>query len=321
MASMVKRNGKWLSKPYKDPITGKRVTKQFDTRELALAYEEACDSAVRAGLSALPQAATITEGRSLRALTKRTLLTRYATSSDNTKHTMRHIYNVLERSFGADTVVTEVLRKDTLTVWVASMDDKAPATRNLYRAALSTLVAEAAEAGLCPAFKLKNEKVANAKDKYLTDDEEDRLMIHLRDDVRTLSRFMLLTGLRISEAVSVRPDHVQGNVLGNVGKGTKVRRVPLTEEARGLLEESGGWGHLSPTVVQNHLRRATHKAGIEGVTPHTLRHTTASRLAQAGLGMLQLQQFMGHANLTTTQRYSHLAPGWGDSVISLLDNC
>lgn len=320
MASMIKRSGKWLSKPFKDPVSGKRVTKQFDTRDLALAYEEACEAAVRAGLSALPQAGTVTEGRSLRALTKRTIATRYAVSSKNTRDTMRHIYNVMERAFGADTLAPEVLQKDRLTAWIAGMEDKKPATRNLYRAAVSSLVSEAAEQGLCPAFKLKSEKVANARDKYLTDDEEDRLLIHLRDDIRDLTRFILLTGLRISEALEARPEHVQGSVLGSVGKGSKMRRVPLTEEARGLLEASGGWGSLSVDTVQLHLRKATARAGIKGVTPHTLRHTTASRLAQGGLGMLQLQQFMGHSSLNTTQRYAHLAPGWGDSVISLLDN-
>lgn len=320
MASEIKRNGKWLSKPFKDPLTGKRTTKQFDTKELALAYEEACAEALRLGLPSLPQVGTITEGRSLRAMTKRTLMHRYAVSSKNTRETMRHIYNVFERAFGADTAAPDVLHKDRLTAWVAEMEDKKPATRNLYRAALSSLVAEAAEVGLCKPFKLRSEKVANAKDRYLTDDEEDRLLVHLRDDIKTLARFMLLTGLRISEALDAAPHHVQGNVLGSVGKGTKMRRVPLTEEAKALLEASGGWSHLSATTVQKAIRDAAGRAKLGHVTPHTLRHTTASRLAQAGLGMLQLQQFMGHSSLNTTQRYAHLAPGWGDSVISLLDN-
>ena len=320
MASMIKRNGKWLSKPFKDPLTGKRTTKQFDTKELAEAYEEACESALRLGLSSLPQAGTVTEGRSLRAVAKRTLLMRYASSSQNTQEAMRHIYNVLQRSFGPDTPAPEVLQKDRLTSWIVSMSDKKPATRNLYRSAMAALVSEAAEQGLCQPFKLKAEKVANAKDRYLTEDEEDRLLVHMRDDVRGLTRFMLLTGLRISEALSVHPSQIQGNVLGNIGKGSKLRRIPLTEEAISLLEQSGGWSHMSVNTAQNHVRRAAKRAGLEGVTPHTLRHTTASRLAQAGLGMLQLQHFMGHSSLVTTQRYAHLAPGWGDSVISLLDN-
>ena len=91
-----------------------------------------------------------------------------------------------------------------------------------------------------------------------------------------------------------------------------------TEEAQDILRSTGGWSWCKD-VVQKQMRVACQRAGIEGVTPHTLRHTTASRLAQAGLGMLQLQQFMGHSNLNTTQRYAHLAPNWGDSVISLLD--
>jgi integrase len=318
MASLIKRNGKWLSKPFKDPLTGKRTTKQFDTKELAIAYEEACESALRAGLPNLPHAGIVAEERSLQALTQRTLNTRYAVASEATKEAMGNVYNVLMREFGDTTQAGDVLNKDKLTSWVAAMRDKAPATRNLYRVALKSLVTEAAQHGICPAFHLEYEKVANARERYLTHDEEDKLMLYLRDDIKPIVRFMLLTGMRISEALSVRPEDIQGNVISFIGKGKKLRRIPLTEEAQNILRTTGGW-NWSKDVVQKQMKKGCERAGIEGVTPHILRHTTASRLAQAGLGMLQLQQFMGHSNLNTTQRYAHLAPNWGDSVISLLD--
>ena len=320
MASMIKRSGKWLSKPFKDPVTGKRVTKQFDTQADALAYEEACAEALRKGLGFLPQASTVTDERTLAALCADCLSIRYGVSSPRTRKTFGWLYGVLQRDFGPATPAGDVLIKDTLVKWVAAMEDAKPATRNLYRVALTGLVQHAAEKGICAPFTLRGEKVANQKERYLSEDEEDRLLHHLRDDVRGICRFMLLTGLRISEALDARPHHVQSGVLGSVGKGTKMRRVPLTPEAQDLLLSSGGWGDLSQFIVQDHLRRATAKAGIEGVTPHTLRHTTATRLAQKGINLLQLQQFMGHGSLTTTQRYAHLAPGWGDDVVSLLDN-
>jgi integrase len=318
MASQVKRSGKWLSKPFKCPLTGSRKTKQFDTKELAEAYERACEEALRNGLEYLPEATTVTDSRTLRALTELTMSNRYAVSSSHTKEAMSNVYKAVRKAFGADTQAAEVLRKDILTRWVADMQDKAPATRNLYRTALKALVTEAAQHGICPAFHLDYEKVANSKERYLTHDEEDKLMLYLRDDIKPIVRFMLLTGLRISEALAARPEHMQGNVLSVVGKGTKLRRIPLTEEAQEILRSTGGWSWCKD-VVQKQMRVACQRSGVEGVTPHTLRHTTASRLAQAGLGMLQLQQFMGHNNLNTTQRYAHLAPDWGDSVISLLD--
>lgn len=321
MASLIKRSGKWLSKPFLDPVSGKRKTAQFDTQALALAYEEACADAARAGLPYLPRPASVTAERTLHAIVVKTLSTRYAVSSQNTKDTMANLFAVITREFGTFTPAADVLDKDRLTAWVAGLTDKAPATRNLYRVALSALAATAAEASLVPIFKLRNEKVQNGRDKYLTADEEDRLLIHLRDDIKTLTRFMLLTGLRISEALSVSPSDARDGVLTCIRKGNKLGRIPLTDEAVSLLEASGGWSHLSATTVQGHFRTATRKAKITGVTPHTLRHTTASRLAQRGIGMLQLQQFMDHASLTTTQRYAHLAPDWGEGVKNLLDDC
>ena len=95
--------------------------------------------------------------------------------------------------------------------------------------------------------------------------------------------------------------------------------VPLNHEASTLLAKYGHtFANLSPDTVQRQYRRATQRLGFKDVSFHTLRHTTASRLAQAGVGLLQLQQFMGHANVSTTQRYAHLAPNWADDVVSLL---
>lgn len=320
MASMIKRNGKWLSKPFKDPLTGKRTTKQFDTKDLAEAYERACAQAVDNGLTYLPQAASVTNERTLQAVCSATLSERYSMSRPRTRETFAQLYTVLQRVFGPDTPASDVLTKQKMTAWVGEMQDKAPATRNLYRVAISGLAAQAGEQGLCAPFKLRGEKLANARDRYLTPDEEDKLLVLLSDDVRRLSRFAVLTGLRLSEALSVRPeDAAGGSVLRVIGKGNKIRHVPLNPEANTLLTEyAHTFADLSPDTVQRQFRRATQRLGFKDVSFHTLRHTTASRLAQAGVGLLQLQQFMGHSSLTTTQRYAHLAPNWADDVVSLL---
>jgi len=320
MASMIKRNGKWLSKPFKDPLTGKRTTKQFDTKELAEAYERACAQAVDNGLTYLPQAASVTNERTLQAVCKSTLSERYSMSRPRTRETFAQLYTVLQRVFGPDTPAGDVLTKQKMTAWVGEMTDKAPATRNLYRVAISGLAAQAGEQGLCAPFKLRGEKLANARERYLTPDEEDKLFALLSDDVRRLSRFAVLTGLRLSEALAVRPEDAPGgDVLSSIRKGNKLCHIPLNHEASTLLAKYGHtFANLSPDTVQRQFRRATQRLGFKDVSFHTLRHTTASRLAQAGVGLLQLQQFMGHANVSTTQRYAHLAPNWADDVVSLL---
>lgn len=329
MASLVKRTGKWLSKPFTCPQTGKRKTKQFDTKELAEAYEQACQQALDTGLPYLPQAASVTNRRTLRAVCEAALTERYSMSRPRTRETFAQLYAVLQRNFGPDTPASDVLLKQTMVSWIAnSMENKAPATRNLYRVAISGLSHQAGEMGLCAPFKLRGEKLANQRDRYLTKDEEDKLLVHLRDDIRHLARFAVLTGLRLSEALSVRASDVskpdsssKTGTLRVVGKGNKMRYVPLNEEAMRLIEKHAetAWSKLGKDAVQRHFRVATQKVpGMDDVTFHTLRHTTASRLAQAGISLLHLQRFMGHSNLNTTQRYAHLAPNWGDDVVSLL---
>ena len=66
---------------------------------------------------------------------------------------------------------------------------------------------------------------------------------------------------------------------------------------------------------------ACRRAGIEGVTLHTLRHTFASRLAQSGMSLHEVQSLLGHASITTTQIYAHLVPNQASSkAVSMLDN-
>ena len=60
--------------------------------------------------------------------------------------------------------------------------------------------------------------------------------------------------------------------------------------------------------VRKSLRRVMDKAGLSGVTLHTLRHTFASQLVMAGVSLRDVQELMGHQNFQTTLRYAHLSP-------------
>jgi len=126
--------------------------------------------------------------------------------------------------------------------------------------------------------------------------------------------FLLNTGLRISDLLSLTPDDVttgerSGAAVVRYGKGGKTRRVPLNIEARKALADFPLPVGLSERRVQEAIAELGRRAGLE-VTPHTLRHTFAKNLMDARQDITRVAALMGHANLNTTRIYT--APGERD---------
>ncbi len=130
-------------------------------------------------------------------------------------------------------------------------------------------------------------------------------------------------GLRISEALSLkRADAPLGDSLRIVGKGGKTRIVPVLAAVReavdaylttlpfGLSPEQPLFramrgGALSPRHVQATVQRLRGRLGLsERATPHALRHSFATHLLGAGADLRSIQELLGHASLSTTQRYT-----------------
>jgi integrase/recombinase XerD len=139
------------------------------------------------------------------------------------------------------------------------------------------------------------------------------------------------TGLRVSELISLPAGVLTADdrVLTIRGKGGRERLVPLneaarkalaahlaavrTDEARGrsvspwLFPSSGGQ-HLTRQRLGQELKALAHEAGIEParVSPHVLRHAFASHLLERGADLRTVQQLLGHADISTTQIYTHV---------------
>jgi len=137
-------------------------------------------------------------------------------------------------------------------------------------------------------------------------------------------------GLRIGEALGLNrrdlPTGDDGNdgVLVITGKGGKQRMVPLlafvraaianyvaecphTLEPHGPLFVGARGGRLNPSVVQKQLRRLRGVLGLpESATPHALRHSFATHLLAGGGDLRTIQELLGHASLSTTQRYTEV---------------
>lgn len=132
------------------------------------------------------------------------------------------------------------------------------------------------------------------------------------------------TGMRIGELTELEVGDVdfESNVIHiRNGKGDKERTVPLHKELKKvLLEYVNNWrlnvvsdylfctktGRISQVYVSSELRKTLMLAGInKAITPHTYRHTFASRLIKKGVGVVQVQKLLGHESLLTTGIYTH----------------
>lgn len=135
-------------------------------------------------------------------------------------------------------------------------------------------------------------------------------------------------GLRVSEvcALNVSSLNREALTVRVLGKGNKERVVPYGPPAREALDhwlvrgrpqlvaQSSGealflgdrGGRIDPRVARSMVHRMAAKAGVHDVAPHGLRHSTATHLLQGGADLRAVQEMLGHASLSTTQRYTHV---------------
>lgn len=154
------------------------------------------------------------------------------------------------------------------------------------------------------------------------------------DRDRALVACMVHAGLRVGEVVSLKVEDVElgerkGRVVVRIGKGQKRREVPLGPEARAMVRpwlaarsaQVGPEGYLFPgrgqrplsaRAVQAMIKKYAYLARLDvaQVTPHTLRHTFATRLLRGGTDLVLVAALLGHARLDTTARYTK--PTWTD---------
>ena len=170
----------------------------------------------------------------------------------------------------------------------------------------------------------------------LTKEEVEKLLrspntgqvLGLRD--RVMLELMYATGLRISEIINLKLEdlHLTMGTLQTLGKGHKERIVPVGDEAikwvNRYLEEARPkllkqkrsnylflnfhGNNLTRQGVWKNLKAEVRKAGIQkNITPHTLRHSFATHILENGADLRIVQKLLGHADISTTQIYTHLS--------------
>jgi integrase/recombinase XerD len=160
---------------------------------------------------------------------------------------------------------------------------------------------------------------------------------HVRNPVhRTCFALMYACGLRIGEAAKVEIADIESasGLLRVIGKGDKERCVPLPEPTlrqlrglwathrnrRWLCPDRSGDGPVSKNALWRTFRLSVRAAGItRPVSPHSLRHSYATRLLERGIDTRVVQILLGHVNIATTAVYLHLTEPVRASLKSTLD--
>jgi integrase/recombinase XerD len=191
-----------------------------------------------------------------------------------------------------------------------------------------------------PAEDLQPPPAWPALPKFLSVEDVDALLaqpdtstpLGLRD--RALIELLYATGMRVSELVGVRDAdlHLDEHYLTCIGKGNKERLIPIGEQASawikryqsgarpGLVRRQKTGGRTTPRLFLNArggplsrvgfwkiLKRYGQKAGLPRMlSPHVVRHSFATHLLERGADLRAIQMMLGHADLSTTQIYTHV---------------
>ena len=230
------------------------------------------------------------------------------------------------------------VRPDTIRRWLRTLDGaaerssigrKLAAVRGFFRFLVDTK-----RLGTDPSAGIATPKAPRKLPAHLTLDEVDRLLATppagdvrgLRD--RAILEVLYSSGLRVSELTGLDWEHVDAEAacLRVLGKGRKERVVPVGRPAlralaayraacaaAGLAVATGPvfrnarGGRLTSRSVARWMERWVFASGTATkATPHALRHTFATHLLGAGADLRAIQELLGHASLSTTQRYTHV---------------
>ncbi len=192
------------------------------------------------------------------------------------------------------------------------------------------------EVAIDPAIQLGSPKIPQSLPHSLSEADveallgapEENTMLGLRD--RAMLETLYASGLRVSELVALNVAQVSLDmgVVRILGKGNKERLVPLGQEATSHIQQyltearaqilggkktdalfvTGRGGPMTRQMFWHLIKRYALRAGIRtAISPHTLRHAFATHLINHGADLRVVQLLLGHADISTTQIYTHVA--------------
>ncbi len=227
-----------------------------------------------------------------------------------------------------------------LREWIFGLKDAGLAATSIRRAqsAVRTYYGFLLSEGVLdvdPTERLESPKVVRKLPEHLTKEEVERFLdapdpdqpLYWRD--RAMLELLYATGMRVSELVElpISSLDLDDAFVTVFGKGSKERLIPVgapalravhryLTEVRPGLERGQGQGRvflnargrpIGRTAVWALVKESARRAGIgKTVSPHTLRHTFATHLLEGGADLAAVQELLGHADISTTQIYTHV---------------
>lgn len=185
-----------------------------------------------------------------------------------------------------------------------------------------------------PVKKVEMYREDNSRTRFLSEDEEARLLAEGKPHLYRVVVTAIHTGLRRSELLSlswnnINFEHRLVTVEAAYSKHGEARSVPMSLRLTQTLEPIRISALNAPVFLNNEgkpyrdittsFNSAVRRAGIQDFTFHDLRHTFASRLVRRGVDLTTVKELMGHKHINITLRYTHLSPGHKHSAIAVLD--
>lgn len=259
----------------------------------------------------------------------------------------------LLRIMGSDIYLSGITRKVVEDFKTRRRREVEPATVNRDLTRLNTLLTAAVEQKFLTEvpFKFKSMKFREPEGRirYLSESEEEALMLVAEPELRMMIQFALLTGFRLNEQLKLTWQAVHRTRIHLSGTSTKSHRrrvIPITAKIQAILDEQTekklAWERMPENKKkgktqkwvfpnrtgsnhwnsQNFYRAmwnpARDRAGLIDFKWHDLRHTFCSRLVQRGANIVAVKELAGHRSIEITMRYVHLSPNHLVNTMNLL---
>lgn len=256
-------------------------------------------------------------------------------------HAIRYTFLMMERELGVQTI--SELTRENIQDFLLRMREKRDWTASTFRnhrqniATFCNWLVEESLIRTNPVNNIRKPKLPKHIPRYIKRQHLGRFetgilkikwpSTYVRIRNTAIYYTFLLSGLRLSELLALRLEDVNPNELVihvRQGKGSKDREVPIHPRLFQVLATYLEWreslkhcspyffasenseGAITPKTIQLAFRKIGYAAGVK-VTPHQLRHTFAREAINKGLGLYQTKNILGHADITTTQRYLSVA--------------
>ena len=249
----------------------------------------------------------------------------------------RSTFNELEKEFG--NISLSQLTQNSIDAFIQRKTrEKSAYTGRRHLINIKALLNRAQELGYIeknPAKSIKRFRIPEKLPVFLSKLEYQQLLNTIDDDdYRDVIEFAANTGLRQMEILTLQRNQFNENariiLLDNQNHTTKskrVRTIPLNSKAFEILTRRVGIQLftrnsrlISPDHLQEKFRKYVKSAGIDRkITFHSLRHSFASWLVQAGVSIYEVSKLLGHADIETTQIYAHLRGDDLRRAVNLLD--